>query len=84
MIKLENISVTFNDGKNKLDAVKNVTLTINRGEVFGIVGLSGAGKSTLVRVINLLQKPSEGRVIIQDKDITKLNSKELRLSLIHI
>lgn len=78
MIKLENISVTFNDGKNKLDAVKNVTLTINRGEVFGIVGLSGAGKSTLVRVINLLQKPSEGRVIIQDKDITKLNSKELR------
>ena len=78
MIKLENISVTFNDGKNKLDAVKNVTLTINRGEVFGIVGLSGAGKSTLVRVINLLQKPYEGRVIIQDKDITKLNSKELR------
>ena len=78
MIKLENISVTFNDGKNKLDAVKNITLTINRGEVFGIVGLSGAGKSTLVRVINLLQKPSEGRVIIQDKDITKLNSKELR------
>lgn len=78
MIKLENISVTFNDGKNKLDAVKNVTLTINRGEVFGIVGLSGAGKSTLVRVINLLQKPSEGRVIIQDKDITKLNSKEIR------
>lgn len=78
MIKLENISVTFNDGKNKLDAVKNVNLTINKGEVFGIVGLSGAGKSTLVRVINLLQKPSEGRVIINDKDITKLNSKELR------
>lgn len=78
MIRLENISVTFNDGKNKLDAVKNVNLTINKGEVFGIVGLSGAGKSTLVRVINLLQKPSEGRVIINDKDITKLNSKELR------
>lgn len=78
MIKLENISVTFNYGKNKLYAVKNVNLTINKGEVFGIVGLSGAGKSTLVRVINLLQKPSEGRVIINDKDITKLNSKELR------
>lgn len=78
MIRLENISVTFNDGKNKLDAVKNVNLTINKGEVFGIVGLSGAGKSTLVRVINLLQKPSEGRVIINDKDITKLNRKELR------
>lgn len=78
MIKLENISVTFNNGKSKLDAVKNVNITINKGEVFGIVGLSGAGKSTLVRVINLLQKPSEGRVIIKDKDITKLNSKELR------
>lgn len=78
MIKLENITVTFSDGKNKLNAVKNVSLTINKGEVFGIVGLSGAGKSTLVRVINLLQKPSVGRVIIKDKDITKLNSKELR------
>ncbi|MBM6861543.1 ATP-binding cassette domain-containing protein, partial [Clostridium saudiense] len=78
MIKLENISVTFNNGKNRLDAVKNVNITINKGEVFGIVGLSGAGKSTLVRVINLLQKPSEGRVIIKDKDITKLNNKELR------
>lgn len=78
MIELKNINVEFKLKGNLVKAVKNVSLTINKGEVFGIVGLSGAGKSTLVRVINLLQKPSSGQVIINGRDITKLKRTELR------
>ena len=72
MIELKNINVEFKLKDNIVHAVKNVNLTINKGEVFGIVGLSGAGKSTLVRVINLLQKPSAGQVLINGKDITSI------------
>lgn len=78
MIELKNIDVTFQQGKKDFKAVKNVSLTIEKGEIFGIVGPSGAGKSTLVRVINLLQRPSQGQVLIEGQDITKLNRKELR------
>ncbi|WP_294407197.1 methionine ABC transporter ATP-binding protein [uncultured Clostridium sp.] len=78
MIELKNISVDFEDKGKTVHAVDNVSLKINKGEVFGIVGLSGAGKSTLVRVINLLQKPTKGEVIIDGVDITKLSSGELR------
>ena len=78
MIELKNISVDFEDKGKVVHAVDNVSLNINKGEVFGIVGLSGAGKSTLVRVINLLQKPTKGEVIIDGVDITKLGRNELR------
>lgn len=78
MIELKNISVDFNDKGQVVHAVDNVSLKINKGEAFGIVGLSGAGKSTLVRVINLLQKPTEGRVIIDGEDITDLKGIGLR------
>lgn len=78
MIELKDINVEFKLKGNLVNAVKNVNLTINKGEVFGIVGLSGAGKSTLVRVINLLQKPSSGQVFINGKDITNLKRTELR------
>ena len=61
-----------------MQAVKDVNLKINKGEIFGIVGLSGAGKSTLVRVINLLQKPTSGQVIIDDEDITNISRSKLR------
>lgn len=84
MIELKNINVDFKLKGNLVHAVKNVNLTINKGEVFGIVGLSGAGKSTLVRVINLLQKPSNGEVFIDGKDITKLNRSELRKTRLKI
>lgn len=84
MIELKNINVDFKLKGNLVHAVKNVNLNINKGEVFGIVGLSGAGKSTLVRVINLLQKPSSGEVIIEGKDITKLNRTELRKTRLKI
>ena len=62
MIDLRNISVTFQQKGQEIRAVDSVNLTIDEGDVFGIVGYSGAGKSTLVRVINLLQPPSDGEV----------------------
>ena len=78
MIELKHISVDFKDKGKVVHAVDNVDLKINKGEAFGIVGLSGAGKSTLVRVINLLQKPTKGQVIIDGEDITNFSRSELR------
>ena len=78
MIELRNIDVAFGQKDHEFKAVDDVSLTIEKGEVFGIVGPSGAGKSTLVRVINLLQRPTKGQVLIEGEDITKLNRKELR------
>ncbi|MFW2490604.1 methionine ABC transporter ATP-binding protein [Clostridium chromiireducens] len=84
MIELKNINVEFKSKGSLIHAVKDVNLTINNGEVFGIVGLSGAGKSTLVRVINLLQKPSSGQVFINGEDITTLKRSELRQTRLKI
>lgn len=74
MIELKNISVDF-DG---LKAVDEVSLKIEKADIFGIVGFSGAGKSTLVRCINLLQKPSEGEVLINGENLLNLSQKDLR------
>jgi D-methionine transport system ATP-binding protein len=82
MIKLENISVDFElRGKEAkaIKAVNQVSLHIQRGEVFGIVGTSGAGKSTLLRTINLLERPNAGRVVVDGEDITDLTGSALRL-----
>ncbi|EHJ00176.1 Phosphonate-transporting ATPase [Clostridium sp. DL-VIII] len=84
MIELRNINVDFKLKGNLVSAVKNVNLKINKGEVFGIVGLSGAGKSTLVRVINLLQKPSSGEVFVDGREITKLSRVQLRKTRLKI
>ena len=78
MIEIKNLSKTFADAKRQVHAVKDVSLTIQDGEIFGVIGYSGAGKSTLVRCINLLEKPTQGQVIINGTDITKLKDKELR------
>ncbi len=78
MIEIKNLSKTFTDEKRKVHAVKNVSLTISDGEIFGVIGYSGAGKSTLVRCINLLEKPTQGQVIINGQDITRLEAKQLR------
>lgn len=81
MISLQNISVTFKTDKNKaIHAVQHVSLEVDKGDVYGIVGYSGAGKSTLVRTINLLQRPTEGKVIVSGKDMMALNDKDLRES----
>lgn len=78
MIKLEHISKTFTQKKIRVEALKDINLEINDGEIFGIIGFSGAGKSTLVRCINLLERPTEGRVIIGDTELTSLEDRKLR------
>ena len=78
MIELKNVSKTFASKDQNVEAVKNVSLSINDGEIFGIIGFSGAGKSTLVRCINLLEKPTSGEVLIDNTDLTKLKEKDLR------
>ncbi|MBW5389932.1 methionine ABC transporter ATP-binding protein [Brachyspira hampsonii] len=79
MIVLENVSKVFKTAKNKqLNAVNNVSLKINKGEIYGIIGFSGAGKSTLVRCINLLERPTSGKVYVDEEELTSLKPKELR------
>ena len=71
IIELNNIRVSYETKKNKVDAVKDTTIHIEKGDIFGIIGYSGAGKSTIVRTINLLQKPSAGEVKINGKVLFK-------------
>ncbi|MDY4324368.1 methionine ABC transporter ATP-binding protein [Pectobacterium brasiliense] len=79
MIQLEGVSVDFSQGKQSENlAVDNVSLHIQRGEVYGIVGTSGAGKSTLLRTINLLQRPTAGRVLVNGVLISELAGQPLR------
>ena len=78
MIKIENLSKTFHTADGSVEALKNVSLDIADGDIFGIIGMSGAGKSTLVRCINLLERPDEGTVTIDGTDLGSLNKKQLR------
>ena len=78
MIELKHLTKTFKTGKDSFTAVNDVNLTIQDGEIFGIIGFSGAGKSTLVRCMNLLERPTSGQVIIDDVDLTQLSLKQLR------
>lgn len=78
MIRIENISVTFHSRSTTVHAVRNASLTIKRGEIFGIVGTSGAGKSTLLRTINMLEKPDNGSIRIDENEITTLGNGSLR------
>ena len=78
MIQIVNLSKTFETSGGKVEALKNINLTIEDGDIYGIIGMSGAGKSTLVRCINMLERPSEGQVIIDGKDMGALSSKALR------
>ena len=77
MITLKNITKTYG-GAAQIQALKGINLTIEDGEIFGIIGKSGAGKSTLVRCINMLEKPTSGEVIIDDKDLCKMSESQLR------
>ena len=77
MIELKDLCKTFYSSSGTVEALKDINLTINDGEIFGIIGLSGAGKSTLVRCINLLERPTFGSVIIDGKDLTQLSRGEL-------
>ncbi|MDO4830281.1 MAG: ATP-binding cassette domain-containing protein [Clostridia bacterium] len=78
MIEIKNVSKTFKvDGKD-FEALKNVSLKINDGDIYGIIGMSGAGKSTLVRCINMLESPTSGDIVIDGKSMTSLSPSQLR------
>ena len=78
MIKLQHITKTFHTVNGDVHACQDISLTIEKGEIYGIIGFSGAGKSTLVRCINLLERPTTGEVFIDGEEITCLNEKNLR------
>lgn len=80
MIEIKNLSKTFKVADGDFEALKDVSLTIEDGDIYGIIGMSGAGKSTLVRCINMLERPTDGSVIIDGKDMGSLSPKELRES----
>ena len=77
MIEIRNLAKTYHGAEGDFTAVKNINLTINDGDIFGIIGLSGAGKSTLVRCINLLEVPTEGDVLVDGKSMLSLSRREL-------
>lgn len=78
LIKFDNVNKVFGSNSKEVHAVKDVTLTINQGEIFGIVGFSGAGKSTLLRLVNLLERPTSGSVIVKEREINTISQVELR------
>ena len=78
VLKLENVCKTFYSDGKEFDAVKNVSLEIQKGEIFGIIGLSGAGKSTLIRCMNRLETPTSGDILIDGESILKMKGKQLR------
>lgn len=77
-IEIRNLTKTFDIKGRTVNALKNINLSIEKGDIFGIIGMSGAGKSTLVRSINYLEKPTEGQVLIDGVDLAELSEKELR------
>ena len=77
MIELTHISKVY-DGPNRVEALKDISLSVKEGEIFGVIGQSGAGKSTLIRCINMLERPTSGSVVVDGVDLTKLNEKDLR------
>lgn len=78
MIQLDHLNKTFMTGDGAVDALKDISLTVNDGDIYGIIGMSGAGKSTLVRCINMLESPTDGAVLVDGVDMTKLSPAELR------
>lgn len=80
MIELKKVSKVYLQKKRRIDAVKEVELTIEQGEIFGVVGYSGAGKSTLIRMINFLEPPTTGEIWINGENLEKLTKKELLLT----
>lgn len=78
MIELQHVSKTFETAGGRVDALKDVSLTIASGDIYGIIGMSGAGKSTLVRCINMLERPTEGRVIVNGQQLDAMTPAQLR------
>lgn len=78
MITVQNVSKAYITPQNTVQALNNVSLKIEQGDIFGIIGFSGAGKSTLIRCLNRLEEPDSGKIVIDGQEITALEQKELR------
>jgi len=78
VIEIKNLYKSFISKDTAVEALEDINLTINEGDIYGIIGMSGAGKSTLVRCINYLEQPTSGTVIVDGKDLSKLSDKDLR------
>jgi D-methionine transport system ATP-binding protein len=77
MIELKNITKVFHQKKKEITALAGVSLHVPKGKIYGVIGASGAGKSTLIRCANLLERPTEGEVIIDGVDLLKLSDAQL-------
>ena len=78
MIRFEHLSKTFQTKDGAFEALKDVSFEIEKGDIYGVIGYSGAGKSTLFRMVNALERPTSGKIFVEDKDIGSLSAKELR------
>ncbi|WP_404408070.1 methionine ABC transporter ATP-binding protein [Jeotgalibacillus malaysiensis] len=78
MIQFENVKKTYGEGEEAVHALKGIDLTVETGEIYGVIGFSGAGKSSLIRCVNWLEQPSEGRVLIHGKDLNQHSKQEIR------
>ncbi|HAB73681.1 MAG TPA: DL-methionine transporter ATP-binding subunit [Pantoea sp.] len=77
MIKLENITKVFQQGSRTIQALSDVSLHVPAGQIYGVIGSSGAGKSTLIRCVNLLERPTSGRVLVDGQELTALSERQL-------
>ncbi len=78
IIQIQNVAKTFMTKDNQVEALKGISLDINKGDIYGIIGMSGAGKSTLVRCLNFLERPTKGTILIEKQDLSQLTEKQLR------
>lgn len=78
IIEVKNLSKVYSKGRDGVKALENINLSIEKGQIYGIIGMSGAGKSTLVRCLNLLERPTSGTVEIEGKNLCSMSEKELR------
>ncbi|MFB6466954.1 methionine ABC transporter ATP-binding protein [Cytobacillus sp. Hz8] len=78
MIQFQHVSKTFAIGGKTIEALKDINLTVKKGDIFGVIGFSGAGKSTLIRTVNLLESPTKGEVLVNGSNLAKLTQKDLR------
>ncbi|WP_423063065.1 methionine ABC transporter ATP-binding protein [Candidiatus Paracoxiella cheracis] len=84
MIELKNVTKSYHSKHATVEALSDINLKVNAGEIFGVIGKSGAGKSTLIRCVNLLERPTSGEVVVNGQELTALSQKQLRLARHHI
>ena len=77
-IEVKHLSKTFSQKDLKVEALTDISLTVEKGDIYGIIGMSGAGKSTLVRCLNFLEKLTDGQVFIEGRDLSEMTERQLR------